>query len=251
MSLSASTLALFVILVPGLVFRFSIYHQSLVRRTFVGGNAIYSTIEVILLSVIVHLAFILLGSLLVLATFSIFGRAASLPQLSESQGDLIVTWGTSPSVSLTTFFLSNPMIALAYFVATMLIAYFLGQASRRVANWSKSLAKVLYGPIAPLASKDKTTIITCFVLTKIEDDHRRVMYQGLPREICLGEGNNIDHIVLMNPEKFYLKFDVDAPTTTRGKARPISSYAEGNGFLYISGGEIENVHFEGFYFSAS
>ncbi len=74
-----------------------------------------------------------------------------------------------------------------------------------------------------------------------------MMYAGFPEEISLKGTNTIDHIVIKDPEKFYLKIDKTAPLSTFENARRISR-SFSNSLLYISGDEIENVHFEGFYF---
>lgn len=86
------------------------------------------------------------------------------------------------------------------------------------------------------------------MLTKVSNENRRLIYAGYPSEISLREGNNIDHIILSNPEKFYLLLSRDTPRTSFLRSRPISSQGFGQSVMFVSGSEIENVHFEGFYF---
>ena len=106
----------------------------------------------------------------------------------------------------------------------------------------------MYGPLAPFISRPETAFLTCFVLTKVSHENRRLVYAGYPTEISLREGSNIDHIILKDPDKFYLRLNRDMPKTNFEKARPISSLGRSQSTMYISGSEIENVHFEAFYF---
>ncbi len=106
----------------------------------------------------------------------------------------------------------------------------------------------MYGPLASIMSPNYVTFLTCFVLTKVSHENRRVIYAGFPTEISLREGNNIDHMVIANPEKFYLRLNRDTPKTSFDKARRMSAHEFSQGYMYVSGSEIENVNFDGFYF---
>ncbi|TPM00993.1 hypothetical protein [Mesorhizobium sp. B2-3-10] len=106
----------------------------------------------------------------------------------------------------------------------------------------------MYGSLAPFISKIQEPLLTCFVLTKVINGNQRLMYAGLPKEISLGDGNNIDHLILEDPVKFYLRLNKEIPTTTFGKARPMSTQAFSQGHIFLRSSEIENIHFEAFYF---
>lgn len=106
----------------------------------------------------------------------------------------------------------------------------------------------MYGSLAPFISKIQDPVLTCFVLTKVINNNQRLMYAGLPKEISLGDGNNIDHLILEDQVKFYLRLNKEIPTTTFGKARPMSTQAFSQGHIFVHSSEIENIHFEAFYF---
>lgn len=254
MSLSVSTLALFALLVPGLIFRFSVYEGSQVRRPFFSGNTIYSSIAVLLYSVLIFVTFITLIRI-VMWVVNCFSTYAIPLGLAEFNGSLYifdhaVDAGKTRRYEIVNFLINFPKTAIICFGLICLTAYVAAYFCRLMSTRSILVAKLMYGPLAPLLSKGDTALITCFVLTKVTHENRRLVYAGYPTEICLREGSNIDHIILANPEKFYLRLNRDYPRTSFQKSRPISSHV-GESYIFVSGSEIENVHFEAFYFEWS
>ncbi|NNF78409.1 MAG: hypothetical protein HKN05_10315, partial [Rhizobiales bacterium] len=56
MALSASSLGVFVFLLPGLVLRYFIYQGSLVKRAILSANPIFAALSVLLFALSVHVA---------------------------------------------------------------------------------------------------------------------------------------------------------------------------------------------------
>lgn len=137
---------------------------------------------------------------------------------------------------------------LVYGFFVCVIAYLLARTLRAFANRFESVGRLLYGSLASLISSLDVPLITCFALSKITYEDKQVLYAGVPVEIGLKEGSKIDYIVLEAPAKFYLRFEKKQPQSTFSNARELSPGPNARGFLYISGEDIENVHFEGWYF---
>lgn len=144
------------------------------------------------------------------------------------------------------FKLTSTIVFFSICLFALALAFLTQYLSRKI----NIVGRYMYGPLSPLLSKQDLAIITCFVLTKVTVENRRLMYAGYPKEVSLRDGSNIDHIILESPVKFYLRLNKDFPTTSFGKARAISNVQGGFGqnVMYISGPEIENAHFEAFYF---
>lgn len=253
MSLSASTLALFILLVPGLIFRFSVYEGSQVKRPFFAGGTIYSSIAVLLYSVLIFLIFIAVTRLLIFGLNLVHSYEIPLG-IAEFNGQLYIfdhhQWlAPNRRYEIINFLVSWPKTSIICFLAICAIAYVTALGVQWLSRRFMPIGRMMYGPLAPLLSTTRTPVLTCFVLTKVSDTNRRLIYAGYPREISLKEGNNIDHIVLQNPEKFYLLLSRDNPRTSFLRSRPISSQGFSQSFMFVSGSEIENVHFEGFYFA--
>lgn len=245
MSLSASTLALFVFLVPGLIFRSALYWMASVRRAFFGISTIYSSIAVIFFALTIHVV-MLLGSALFVMVAQSNGWPARLPLAFERDGELLVAWPNQDAQNLTSFVLSEPLMFCAYLALAIAVALILAWLVRAAADRWAAIGRALYGPIAQMIAARKTSVITCFVVTKIQYQSKNLAYAGWPQEISLREGNNIDHVVLRNPEKFFVKLNEAVPITSYNKARPLSSMSTGDTYLYLDKTDFHNVHFEAY-----
>lgn len=228
---------------PGLIFRTALYHLAQVRRPIFDGNTIYSTISILLYSVIVHIVFILFAWIVEAASTRCF--PITLPHLVEIDKYLKVVWNNSPPDGIISFSLGNPLVVVIYFALLSVMAWVLARVLRLVLERMPKAGRLLYGPLGHLLSGTQVPLITSFVLTKIQHENRRVMYQGIVREISLGDGNNISHIVLEYPEKYYFEMEERIPSTTKIEAKEISSTL---GLLFIDGEEVENIHFQSFNF---
>ncbi|MET1414213.1 hypothetical protein ABVF61_18210 [Roseibium sp. HPY-6] len=152
--------------------------------------------------------------------------------------------------SLINFIFEFPEKAVITFLAICIWALVLSEMVKTIAMRVMVIGRLMYGPLAPLMSREqnRTGIFTCFVLTKIADGNKRIMYAGYPEEVSLKGASTIDHIVIREPIKFYLRLGRDRPLSTLATSQPVST-ATSSSYIYLSGDEIENVHFEGFYLS--
>lgn len=239
-------------LVPGLIFRYAAYEGSPVRRPFFAGGTIYSSIAVLLYSIVVFIIFWFVVALGV-GVINLFHNYRIPLRIVEFNGVMYIFDNSIPHPNnrrfeLTNFLFSYPvhsaLIFLGVATTALLSAYGVQWLSRR----SRIVGRLMYGPLAPFISKIQEPVLTCFVLTKVVDGNQRLMYAELPKEISLGDGNNIDHLILEDPVKFYLRLNKQFPTTTFDKARPMSTQAFSQGHIFVRSSEIENIHFEAFYF---
>lgn len=246
MALSASTLALFLLLVPGLIFRYSVYHGSQIKRPFLSSNTIYSSITIILYSMIIFIFYIVLFKTLLALSWWLFGSINHFT-IVEFNSQLYI-FQDKRRYEIINFAVNFPIITIVSVIVICLMSYLLAISVQFLSLKISLIGRLMYGPLAPLLAQGEATLLTCFVLTKVTHENRRLIYAGYPTEISLREGNNIDHIIIENPEKFYLKLNVQKPTSSFLQARPISTHDYSQSYIYISGTEIENVHFEGFTF---
>lgn len=246
MSLSASTLALFLILVPGLIFRYSLYHGTRIKRPFLGSSTIYSSIAVLLYSAFVFIIFTLIVRVLIWI-YNFFSTYDLKVVPVEFNGHMYIFYGAK-RFEIINFIVEYQTINIVLFVIICTLAFVIAKVVQYLGTFFPVISRFLYGPLSDMLLTRDTPLITCFVLTKIIHEKKRMMYAGFPEEISLREGNNIDHIIIRNPEKFYLRLNERWPSSTFTNSRPISTQTYSKNLLYISGAEIENVHFEGFYF---
>lgn len=129
MTLSASTVVLFALLVPGLVFRIALYHLAQVRRPFFDRNTIYSVISVLLYSISVHFAVMAIAGLIEFGS-SFTCLPIVFPHLVENGKILEIAWGSAGPATLLSFGIENPWVVITYFGILTASAWYLGRLSR-------------------------------------------------------------------------------------------------------------------------
>jgi hypothetical protein len=244
-SLSASTLALFILLIPGFVFRMFLYFRSTVNRAIFSDNAVYSSVAILLQAVAVHVVAVTATGAVAIFYDHFWGwvqpEVLHFKLFSYLQTLEILDFGK----------ITRPMFLCiaVYFLFAVSLAYILAVLVQRVSHHSYFVRRLLYGPLADLMGPHQVSILTAFILTRVTHQHKRLVYAGLPKEIGLREGSKIDYIVLQQPQKFYLQLSGRVPVTSINHARPIGSSGSRSNMLFIAGSEIENVNFESWAFA--
>lgn len=229
------------------MFRFFIYSETPVRRSLNYSNTIYVVIMVLLYAIFINVTSMLIWNFVTKLIRHCFGWDYVV-KIKEA-GSNISLHIAGVDHTYFGFIDKYPVLSIAYSIWSLVIAYALAKLVLALSERWMPLGRVMYGPLAPLLSSRHDELFTCHVLTKVQEKNRRVMYQGFPVEVILKNGSNIDHIVIKNPEKFYMKINSqgNAPTTTRESSVSIGDGVL-NGLIYISGNDIENVYFESWYF---
>lgn len=246
MSISASTLFIFALLIPGVLFRVAVFYRSIIKRPFSSSNSIYISIVIIFFSLGIHIIAYLLFRIAIRSVNRIFDTDYQFRVIYDNATMFILN--NSLRFEAIQYFIRHQLYALIYFAWVIAVSLIAAEIVWRLSFRIRPIGRLLYGSLAPLIHRN-SDFVTCFVLTKITHERKRVAYAGFTNELSLKEGNNIDHIVIEGPAKFYLKLNEKWPKSTIENAREISLDPETIGLMYISGTEIENVHFEGWDFT--
>ncbi|EFO34311.1 conserved hypothetical protein [Roseibium sp. TrichSKD4] len=246
MSLSNSTFLLFLFLVPGLLFRLALFQGEIVKRPFPSPSSLWSAISILIYSASMFMLFFLVTNALLYLVNLV--HPYEVPVSFADFDGVFYLFYEGARLKPLNFLYLYPHIAVVLSVVMAGFVIAAAYTARYLARKIQALGRVMYGPLAPLLAMEKkgAGIFTCFVLTKIADGNKRLMYAGYPAEVSLKDASTIDHIVLADPIKFYLKLGRDLPISSLPIAREVSSSASIS-HLYIAGSDIENVHFEGFY----
>ena len=237
---SLATAMLFVFLVPGFLFKFFIYHKSLIKRPLLGENVLHST-----LSILIHSSIVMLVTLLLLVL--------TLFLLPQMHGQLRQPGWGEVDWTIPTLFESmhrrgpdfkGAVHLLGFFVVTCAVAIALGGATRFLAGRFALLRTLMFGPLASLYKTSSINSPTADVLTKVGHEKNRIMYSGIVEEVGLNDGSSVEYIVLRNPSKYYLVMDAPSPVTTFQRAISVGRRSLRN-LLLITSENIENIHFQG------
>lgn len=230
------------------MFRYSLFQGSIVKRPFGAVNVVFSTVSILIYSAGILVSFVVLLKVLILATNLFYQYRFPIDFIDDAGKFFLIYDGVR--YSLINFIFEFPEKAAFTFLAICIWALVLTEVVKLLAMRIPAIGRLMYGPLAPLLSQEHngTGIFTCFVLTKIADGNKRIMYAGYPEEVSLKGASTIDHIVIREPIKFYLRLGRDRPLSTLATSQPVST-ATSSSYIYLSGNEIENVHFEGFYLS--
>jgi hypothetical protein len=234
MTLSVSTLLLFILISPGFLFRFYLNHKSIVKRIRVASDALHSGVLLLIYALIIHTVSIL--SLWIL--YKIYRLFRVRPEiLVEYKDDFIITIDGVVE-DIYPFIFNHYFYSIIYLIYTVVVVYLVVFILVFLSKKLAPIARLLYGPLYELVMKGPD-FLTAFILTNISHNGKLLMYSGYAKEVGIKDGAKIDYIVLDTPIKFYLSLAAKEPKTTLQNARQI------DGLLFLDCEKIENVHFQG------
>jgi hypothetical protein len=236
MSLSASTLVLFVLLVPGFVFRFCLFHGSIVKRPFYTSGSIYASITMVMFAIFIHVSVFVTLRLALFIAENWFSYSLDFG-IVEFNGSIYLFYKKA-RYEVISFISRFPVVSSIYFFVIIISGYIAASIIRYIANKTGLFSSILYGPLAPILASKKEVALICFVLSRVSHENRQVIYMGVPSEISFKDGSNVDHIVIEDPAKFYLRKNRQNLSTSFDDIEPLSGQAAAQSYLYISGTEI-------------
>lgn len=229
-----------------MIFRYVIYIDNIVKRPVSSGNIVHITVSILTISVILQTLSIFLFIALIKIGPYLFSYDLLL-YIKEQNNSYSIIYNYE-MFSLSKFILNHYLVSLSYVVLIFSVAIFSAILFGFLARRNRYVGGLLFGQLSSILSEGKNTSLSGFVLTKISNGHKHIMYSGFVAEVAFKDGSDIDHIVLRFSEKFYFKMNPKYPGTTFLKSRPVSDNPLSSGLMYISGAEIENVHFDHYHF---
>lgn len=246
MTLTLITLVLLVLVMPGMGFRFGLYHGGRITRN-VSPSGSLSNIALVLITAILAHAIVLFS--LVIVEKSI--NPQWLTDCKEAVRSLLqAIWGndqSGPWSEIRTFvFFTFGYVLFASLIGTGLGYGFIrniDKGSMRLTAFHGALYDHIVGPEPP--------VMLAHVLTKVEHEGRILMYRGFVKEIGLEKGRKVAYIVLIGAARFFMKMDSkgDHPQTSDKTDYKIIGLDKGQNInssttkttLLIDGEEISNV----------
>lgn len=233
---------MFLILIPGLIFRSVLYQKSLVVRPFFSSGTVPTIVAILFYSSAIYA--IAYGILLILS-YLLPG-----PQLvfASGTGVMVRQEGIEDS-SVREYFLARPIIGLVVLIFICILSYFCAIFVQMGSIYIPALGGLMYGPFARVLYKRRKDNIFCTILTNQIENNVAIMYQGVPIEVSLNERNGINHIVLKSARRFNMSIEKDTCSVYEDKHRSLSSSdaQSHHDILFVDGVQIANAHFD--YFS--
>jgi hypothetical protein len=238
MSISLSTLLLFLLISPGFLFRFYLNHRSIVKRVRIASDAAHSILLLIIYSMVAHV----FGLALLWIFLKLVSISNQLYKIELFYTDSFRVLVNGVYYDLMFYVLNHPYLVVLYLIYSFFIAYFLVRLLLRASLSYSSFARLVYGPLHNLVMPSPD-FLTVFVLTNINHNGKRLMYSGYAKEVGIKDGAKVDYLILDNASKFYLSLTSKEPRTTLDNARAIK------GLLFVDCDKIENVHFQSWKFA--
>lgn len=233
---------MFLLLIPGLIFRSVLYQQSVVVRPFFSSGTVPTIVSILFYSSAIYA--------ITYGTLSVLSYVLPGPQLvfTGEAGVLVRQQGIEDS-SVREYFFSRPVVGLIILMLICILSYYSAVFVQIGSIHSPALGRLMYGPFARVLYKRKKDNIFCTILTNQLDDNVAIMYQGVPVEVSLNEKNGISHIVLKSARRFNMIVEKDGCTVQESKYQSLSSSdaQSHHDILFVDGLQIANAHFD--YFS--
>jgi hypothetical protein len=232
MSLAWTTLAILLLILPGVFFFVGLATYERLSREIIRSGAVSEVAFAVVVAVALHTI-----SISLLSAFG-FRLSSFLAPLVDYPTTL--TNGALRSLS------HQLLLGAVYLLTTAAIGFGLGW----LAAW-----KILTGGLRFLAlhkwiydviqASRNNRIVTAYVMTNLVSDNKALMYRGRIHEIFLDNDGTISYIILKNCSKFYTSFDLDGLTTS--KQRSLFEEQDEDriwDYLFIEGENIANVLFD-------
>lgn len=234
MSLAWASLAIILLLLPGIFFFIGLATYDRLSREIIRSSVVSEVALALVLAGAIHFASI---SFLSAFGFRLSNFAASLAHVEQNPE------------AFARQFVDQLEPATIYLGCTTALGFLLGVFVAQL---------IVSGPLRVLArhkwiydivdADQKKVIITAYVMTTIIDQSRIIMYKGRLRDIFLGQEGNISYITLQNCSRYFMTFKEAELVTSKqlelfGSKRRDTSTSVWDQLL-IEGGNIANVLFD-------
>lgn len=251
MSLAWATIAILVLLLPGIFFLIGLFSRERYSREAAFQSPVLPIAFSVTVAAAIHLLYLaFLDGLVCEYLDRCVNLKIVLSVLTSPNGDTAID---QIAKNFSVYRRTIP----TYLLLTTAAGYVLGLL------WSAGVVKK-YLPsfcqhrwIRDIVVEDNDTLTWAYVLTKIEFDGRIIMYRGAVKEFFATSDGTISYLILANAMRYYMVLDSDTPNTTAvrdwkpiGEASraerkiqtPIGNILWSN--LLIEGSDITNVLFE-------
>lgn len=233
---------MFLLLIPGLIFRSALYQKSVVVRPFFSSGTVPSIVAILFYSSAIYV--------ISYGIFSILSYPLPGPQLifTNEVGVVVRQQGFEDS-SVREYFFARPVFGFFILILICVLSYCCAVFVQIGSIHFPALGGLMYGPFARVLYKRKKDNIFCTILTSQIEDSVAIMYQGVPVEVSLNEKNGINHIVLKSARRFNMIIEKEGCSVHESKYQSLSSSdaQSHHDILFVDGSQIANAHFD--YFS--
>lgn len=246
MTLTLVTLVFLLLIMPGMGFRFSLYHGGRITRNVSPSGSLSNIALVIVTAIFAH-AITIMSLVIWEALFDPVWLNSSREAVRSF---LEAFWDHAlpvPFWELRTFV----FFILGYVLCATLIGTTCGYVFIRAIDLGHLRLKAFHGALFDHIVGPESPTVLAHVLTKVEHDGRILMYRGFVKEVGLEKGRKIAYIVLYGAARFFMKMDSDGdyPETSKkteykfiglDKGQDLDSATMSTALL-IDGEEISNV----------
>ena len=231
MSIAWTTVAIILLLTPGLFFFIGVATYERLSREIIRTSVISEVALATMIAIGLHTI-----SIIILSAFGF--------RLSQFIGHLI-EYAEAGEAVLLPMAASRLFPIVIYLFLTALFGFLLG---------CLVAVGVVRGPLRFLAmhkwiydvidSGRKGGIVTAYVMTNIKEDGRVLMYRGRIHEFFLTTEGKISYLILKNCAKFYMTFGSEGLTTSKQMELFSDQTIRIWDYLQIEGSNIANILFD-------
>ncbi|MDB5599623.1 MAG: hypothetical protein JWN71_1667 [Xanthobacteraceae bacterium] len=236
MSVAWTTIAVIVLLLPGIFFFIGLATYERFSREIIRSGVVSEVALATMIAIVLHTIIIIL--------MSAFGGF----RLSQFAAPFL-DYTKTPAIEIGNRAAAVAFKIVAYVVVTAFVGFLAGML----------VAKgVVAGPLRRLAMHkwiydiidvgNKGGIVTAFIMTNIIENDRALMYKGRVQEIFLNTDGNVSYIIIKNCTRYYMMLGGDKPTTST-QLELFGAHQAGRSanvwdYLLIDGSKIANVLFD-------
>jgi hypothetical protein len=233
MGIAWTTLLIIALLSPGVFFFIGYGTHRRYAREIVRSGALGEVGAAFLIAIFIHLS--------VWAILSIFGfdLTANIKQFADYEH-------IDRPLLIDHIFRRIPYIGL-YIIGTSILGLLLGLVFALAILKGLLPFLATHKWINDVMGSMRKGLVSAYVMTKVEQNNRVLMYKGVLAEFYLSPEGKFIYIVLKTCSRYYMKFEDDAPTTSR----QLQLFSSQSGrqdrtweYLLIDGENVANILFD-------
>lgn len=241
MKLAWSTIVVLLFLLPGFLFLVGVYSSNYVSRDVAAWKTPGQLAGVLSVAFSIHAAIFVFFNPVHGLFYGMFPDTWSTNvSVFFDQLKQLATIGSVANRDVVEVLAKVCLVVIGYVVVTSALGFIVGTATSKLIAKGKLRFLVKHGWAYDLITTMKDGYAAAYVLTRIQSDHRLLMYKGGLTDFLVAPDGRILYLLLSQPERYCMVLDEPPTTTDPSKWLRVSAP---NGRLLIEGTDIANIVF--------
>lgn len=214
MKLAWSTIVVLLFLLPGFLFLVGVYSSKYVSRDVAAWKTPGQLAGVLSVAFFIHATIFVFFNPVYGPVYAIFSDTWANVSIFFDELKELATTGSVANRDVVVVLAKVGLVVIVYIVLTSALGFAVGATTSMLIAKGKLRFLVKHGWAYDLITTMKDGYAVAYVLTRIQSDHRLLMYKGGLTDFLVAPDGRILYLVLSQPARYYMVLEPGSPTTT-------------------------------------